>query len=243
MKPVHIKLMALMLASVATMAAMATTATSSANAQAPATPNPNAPVYVVGYIDVVVPMKAQAMALLKRARASCAKAAGNLRCEIVQRMEQQNEFVRLEIWKDQAAFKAHTAGGGAQFNEKLKPMLASPYDERIHTAMSALAPQAAPSGRIVYAITHIDVIPPSIGPALPLLSRMAEDGRKDTGNDRLEILRQLAPTTNHFTVVEIWTNKRQLEAHQSAPQTIRFREQIQPAIGAPYDERLYKVLD
>ena len=239
MKPIYIKLMALILAS----AAMAAMATNSANAQTPAVPNPGAPVYVIGYIDAVPSMKAQAMAFLKQARASCAKAAGNLRCEIVQRMEQQNEFARLEIWKDQAAFKAHAAGGGAQFNEKLKPLLASPYDERIHTAMSALAPQAAPGGRIVYAITHIDVIPPSIGPALPLLSRMAEDGRKDTGNGRLEILQQLAPTINHFTVVEIWSNKRQLEAHQAAPQTIRFREQLQPAIGAPYDERLYKILD
>jgi quinol monooxygenase YgiN len=233
------KLTALILAS----AAMVTAATPFANAQAPAVPNPNAPMYVVSYIDVLPSMKAQAMTFLKQTRANCAKATGNLRCEIVQRMEQQNEFARLEVWKDQAAFKAHAAGGGARFNEKLKPMLASPYDERILTAMSALAPQAAPGGRIVYAITHIDVIPPSIGPALPLLSKMADDGRKDTGNGRLEVLQQLAPAANHFTVVEIWSNKRQLEAHQASPQTIRFREQLQPAIGAPYDERLYKVLD
>ncbi len=237
------KLTALILAN-ATMAAMiVTTAIHSASAQTPATSNPNAPVYVVGYIDVLPSMKAQAMVFLKQARANCTKAAGNLRCEIVQRMEQQNEFARLEIWKDQAAFKAHAAGGGAQFSEKLKPMLASPYDERIHTAMSALAPQAPPGGRIVYAITHIDVIPPRIEPALPVLSKMADDGRKDAGNGRLEILQQFAPATNHFTVVEIWGNKRQLEAHQASPQAIKFREQLQPAIGAPYDERLYKILD
>jgi len=57
------------------------------------------------------------------------------------------------------------------------------------------------------------------------------------------VLQQLAPRTNHFTIVEIWTNKRQLEAHQALPRSIEYREKLQPNIGALYDERLYKVLD
>jgi len=238
------KSVAVMLAS----ALMTAAAMQSASAQAPAAPpapNPNAPVYVVSYIDAQNALKSQTMTLLKQFRTACAKEDGNQRCEIVQRMEQQNEFAIMEVWKDQAAFKAHAAGPGAQLRDKLKPLLGSPYDERIHTGFAVTAPQAAPSGRIVYAITHIDVIPVPqfFDKAPPLLNAAAADGRKDAGNGRLEILQQIERRTNHFTLIEIWSNKRQLEAHQSLARTIQFREQLQPLIGALYDERLYKILD
>lgn len=227
-------------------ALMTAAAVQSASAQAPAAPpapNPNAPVYVVSYIDAMASAKAQAMTLLKQFRTSCAKEDGNQRCEIVQRMEQQNEFATIEVWKDQAAYKAHAAGPGAQLRDKLKPLLGSPYDERTHTGFSITPPQGAPAGRIVYTIVHIDVIPPRLNDALPVLTAMAEASRKDAGNGRLEVLQQLAPRTNHFTIVEIWSNKRQLEAHQALPRSIDYREKLQPNIGALYDERLYKILD
>lgn len=219
-------------------------ATSMANAQAPAAaPDPNAPVYVVSYIDVAQASKSQAMNILKQFRAACAKADGNLRCEAAQRLEQQNEFVVLEIWKDQKSFQAHNKGPGAQFRDRLKPILASPYDERVHTALSVVPPQTAPSGRVIYAVTHIDIIPPLLAGAVALLKPMAEASRKDAGNSRFEVLQQLAPRTNHFTFVEIWSNKRQLETHQALPRTVQFRDKLQPLMGALYDERLYKVLD
>jgi quinol monooxygenase YgiN len=130
-------------------ALMSAAAVLTARARAPAPPaaDPAALVYVIGYIDVVTPAKAQAMTLLKQFRTACAREDGNQRCEIVQRMEQQNEFVTLEIWKDQAAFKAHAAGAGAQLRERLKTLLASPYDERVHTGFSVLPPRDAPGGR------------------------------------------------------------------------------------------------
>lgn len=228
-----------------TMLAASVMTPANAQAPAPAPPNPAAPVYVVGYIDVLAASKHQAMSLLNRFRNACAKESGNLRCEIAQRMEQQNEFAIMEVWKDQASFTAHAGGPGAQLRDRLKPMLASPYDERIHTGYAVAPPQPAPAGRIVYAITHIDIIPvpPILARGVPLLAPAAEAGRKDAGNGRLEVLQQLEPRTNHFTIVEVWSSRRTLEAHQAQPRTIQFREQLQPNIGALYDERLYKVLD
>jgi len=217
-----------------------------AAAQAPAPPpDPAAPVYVVSYIDVKRSAKAEAMMLLKQFRAACARERGNRRCEAAQRMEQQNQFVVLEIWKDRASFDAHAAGPGKQLRDRLKAMLQSPYDERVHTAYAVVPPQPAPEGRIVYAIAHIDIVPvPAIlDKAVPLLSPAAEAGRRERGNGRFEVLQQTERRSNHFTLVEIWSNRRTLEAHQMQPHTIRFREQLQPNIGALYDERLYKVLD
>jgi quinol monooxygenase YgiN len=224
--------------------ALLASAVSSARAQAPgAQPNPNAPVYVVSYIDITPAAKAQAMTLLKQFRTNCAREDGNQRCEAVQRMEQQNEFAVLQVWKDQKSFQTHSNGSGNQLRERLKPLQSSPYDQRVHTGLAVLPPQPAPAGRVVYAITHIDVVPPRLNDAVPLLTQMADASRKDQGNGRLEVLQQLAPRNNHFTLVEIWGNKRMLEAHQVLPRMIQYREQIFPMIGAPYDERLYKVLD
>jgi len=203
----------------------------------------NAPVYVVGYISVAQASKPQAMNLLKQFRAACAKESGNLRCETVQRMEQQNEFAVLEIWKDAKSLQAHHAGPGAQLARRLKPMLTSPYDERAHTALAAPAPHPPPTGRVVYAVTHVDIAPAGLSEATALFKLMADASRKDAGNGRFEVLQQTAPLSNQFTFVEIWSNKRLLENHQALPRTVQFREKLQPLMGTLYDERLFKVLD
>jgi len=205
-------------------------------------PEAAATVYMVSYIDVLIAAKAQTMALLRQFRAGCAREPGNLRCEAVQRMEQQNEFALLEAWKDEAAYRKHAAGSGAQLRERLKPWQQSPIDERVLAGVSVLPPQPAPPGRVVYALTHIDLVPPQADATLPALIRLAEESRRDQGNGRYEVLRESA-RANHVTLIEIWSNRRLLEAHQAQPHTIRARDKLQAALGSPYDERLYKVLD
>jgi len=207
-------------------------------------PNPDAPVYVVTYLDILPPAKNAAIALLKQVRDACRKEDGNVRCEFVQRMERQNQFALLEVWQNQKAYAAHgSAPATVQWRDKLKPSLNSPIDERVHTAFSVQPPQLPPSGRIVYVVTHVDAIPPRAGDAATALTNMAEAGRRDPGAGRLEVLQQLAPKTDHFTLIEIWTNRKVLEAHQMTPGYIQYRDALQPALGALYDERLFKLPD
>jgi quinol monooxygenase YgiN len=216
-----------------------------AGAQAPATqpPDPDAPIYVVRYVDVLPSMKKAATVVLKQLRESCRNETGNLRCEVAERLEQPNQFVALEIWKDQKAFDAHgTNTTATAAYDKLKPMLESPYDVRIHRGLSVVPPQSPPSGRITYVVTHVDVIPPRAADAVTLLSKMAEASRNDAGNGRLEVLQQLN-RPNHFSVVEIWSNRKIFESHAATPAIIAFRNELQPMAGALYDQRLYKVPD
>jgi quinol monooxygenase YgiN len=216
-----------------------------AGAQAPATetPNPDAPIYVVRYIDVLPSMKKGANTALKQLREACRTDPGNLRCEILERLEQPNQFVVLEIWKDQKAFDAHGANAAATAaHDKIKPMLESPYDVRVHRGLSVAPPQSPPSGRITYAVTHVDVIPPRAADAVTLLTKMAEMSRNDPSNGRLEVLQQL-DRPNHFSVVEIWPNRQVFENHAASPAIIAFRNELQPMAGALYDQRLYKVPD
>jgi quinol monooxygenase YgiN len=216
-----------------------------AGAQVPATepPNPDTPIYVVRYIDVLPSMKKAANASLKQVREACRTDPGNLRCEIVERLEQPNQFVVLEIWKDQKAFDARgTNATATAAHDKIKPMLESPYDARIHRGLAVAPPQSPPSGRITYVVTHVDVIPSRAADAVALLTKMAETSRNDPGNGRLEVLQQLN-RPNHFSVVEIWPNRKIFENHAASPPIIAFRNDLQPMTGALYDQRLYKVLD
>jgi quinol monooxygenase YgiN len=216
-----------------------------AGAQAPATetPNADAPIYVVRYIDVLPPMKKAANTALKQVREACRTDPGNVRCEIAERLEQPNQFVVLEIWKDQKALDAHgTNPTATAAHDKLKPTLESPYDVRIHRGLSVAPPQPPPGGRITYVVTHVDVIPPRAADAVTLLTKMAEASRSDPGNGRLEVLQQLN-RPNHFSVVEIWPNRKVFENHAASPAIIAFRNELQPMAGALYDQRLYKVPD
>ena len=221
------------------------TGISHARAQAPAASNidPNAPVYVVGYIDVLPSMKNAAISAFKQFRDSCRKEDGNLRCEVIQRLEQPNQFATLQIWKDKAAFDAHAANPAAlAFREKLRPMLESPYDERVHGGPSVVPPQLAPAGRVTYVVTHVDVVPRFTSDAVALLTQFAEASRKEASNNRFEILQQDG-RPNHFSVVEVWPNRKVFETRATTPTAVQFRNQLQPMLGALYDQRLYKVLD
>ena len=205
--------------------------------------DPNAPVYVVGYIDVMPSLKNAAISAFKQFRDGCRKEEGNLRCEVVQRLEQPNQFVTLQIWKDRKSFDAHAGNPAATaLRDKLRPMLESPYDERVHLGLSVAPPQPTPLGRPTYVVTHVDVIPPRAGDAVALLGQIADAGRKEAANNRFEVLQQ-TNRNNHFSIVELWPNRKVFEARAATPGVIQFRNQLQPMIGALYDQRLYKILD
>lgn len=94
------------------------------------------------------------------------------------------------------------------------------------------------SGEVVV-VTHIDVIPDFVDQAEPLLKLFVTDSRNDPGVKSFTLI-TWDPTTNHFQLVEVFRNMRAFNAHVSADHTVRFRYDIQPFIGAPYDERLYR---
>jgi quinol monooxygenase YgiN len=91
----------------------------------------------------------------------------------------------------------------------------------------------------VVVITHIDIIPDFVNQAEPLLKQFVTDSRNDPGVSYFTLI-TWDPTTNHFQLIEVFQNMRAFNAHVSADHTVQFRHDIQPFIGAPYDERLYQ---
>jgi quinol monooxygenase YgiN len=214
-------------------------------AQAPAAPPPvpDGPRYIVTYLEVKQTDHANAVALVRTFRDATRKEPGNLRAEALQRIGQPYQFVLLESWSDPGAAETHSkASATAQFRDKIKAIQNAPIDERAHFPLS-VGPVAAKGGggAAVAVVTHVDVIPPQRENGTAITKQLAEEGRKDGGNLRFEAVTQVN-RQNHFTVIELWRDRKAADAHSMAAHTRAFREKLGPASGALYDERFYSVL-
>ena len=208
-----------------------------------AAPADDATVYTATYVEVVPPSTAHGTALLRQYREASRKERGNLRIEVLQRIDRPNQFTVLAAWKDPEAFEAHAAAAAApDLRAKLAPLLASPNDERLHHGLAVGAAPSASAAGPIYAVTHVDVIPPRKEDGVALLRQLAADSGNDAGNVRFDVLQQ-TNRPNHFTVVEAWKDRNAFDAHGMAAHSRQFRDRLAPMSGALYDERLYVVLD
>jgi len=200
------------------------------------------PRYIVTYVDVAPASEAQALTLLKGYRDASRREDGNVRAEILQQSGRRGVFVVVEEWRDDGAWKAHRgAAHVTQFHDTLTPIRTSAYDERVHTTFAVGAASSAP-GDAVYVVTHVDVVPNGLPKAREFLHGQVEQTRKDNGNVRFNVLQ--GARMNHFTVLEAWRDERAREAHVAATHTRAYREGLRETAvdGAPYDERLYRLV-
>jgi quinol monooxygenase YgiN len=112
------------------------------------------------------------------------------------------------------------------------------------TAVSANHAQAR-SPQPVTVITYIDAIPDVFvkeneEKARALLQQMNAETQKDPGLISFTILRE-TQRPNHFTILEMWKSAAAFSAHLSAPHTRKFRDDLQPLIGSPYDTLVTRV--
>jgi quinol monooxygenase YgiN len=158
------------------------------------------------------------------------------RTEIIalQEIHRRNRFVVIESWKDEAAFQAHK-------RPDVRAIQNCPNDQRVHTSFAVGAPQP-PSARVLYLVTHVDVPPPRREETEILLKGIAEQSPSHQGNLRYDVFQQHAPRTNHFTVVECWADENAFAAHETQTDTLQYRDALGPMLGAPYDDRLYRLI-
>jgi quinol monooxygenase YgiN len=94
----------------------------------------------------------------------------------------------------------------------------------------------------IYAVTHVDILPPDAAAGTKLLQQYIADSRKDKGAVRIEAYAQIG-RTNHLTLIEVWETQEAFDAHVGAEHTRKFRQQLDPMLGSPYDERLHQLLE
>jgi quinol monooxygenase YgiN len=96
---------------------------------------------------------------------------------------------------------------------------------------------AGAQGSPVYAVTYVDIMPNSVAAGLSLLKHYREEGRKDDGNLRFDVLQEIA-RPNRLAIVEAWRDKAALDAHAKSDGTVQFRDKLKAIENAPYDERI-----
>ncbi len=93
----------------------------------------------------------------------------------------------------------------------------------------------------VVTVIHIDAMPQFTESAATLLFGFRNDSLREAGSKQFEVLQEI-DHPNHFTLVEAWRSEKDYEAHNITVQTRHFREQLQPMLGSPFDERIHREL-
>ena len=110
----------------------------------------------------------------------------------------------------------------------------------VFLASFAIAGQTAPDTSL-YAVSYVDVIPASRGPAVAALKQYRDASRKDDGFVRLELFEQVG-RPGHFALFETWRDPKALDAHGMAAHTNQLLSTLQPIRSSGYDQRLYKTV-
>ncbi len=104
-----------------------------------------------------------------------------------------------------------------------------------------LIPMLLAAQQPVYVVTHVDLMPTRVPSGVAALKQFATETTKEKGCVRFEVLQQDG-RPNHLTLVGIWKDRKDFDAHDSAPYTKAFRDKMQPLIGSPWDERLHQLV-
>lgn len=198
------------------------------------------PAFAVSYIEVTPASTERAVELL-RAQAEASRAAtGNLRYQILQRIDRPYHFAILDAWESQAARERNAAAAHTQeFRSALEPLLYSPFDERPSNAI--MGTSATGGDGQVYVVTHVDFIPPALEEGLALVEAFVTASRRAQGAIDIGVIAQ-NNRRNHLTQFETWSSEDARLANAASAHGLTYRSGIHPRMGALYDERLYRPL-
>jgi len=209
----------------------------------PAVPADVSPLYVVSYVEARPSARDEAAGLLRSYRDASRTTAGNLRSVVVRSVVRPGQFVVAAAWKDKAAWDIHMAAAGTkEFRDKLNTLRNAPADDRFHNSLSVGPMDVPQNSGAVYAVTHVDVIPPQRENAVAALKVLGDASRGADGNLRYEVVQQ-TNRPNHFTVFEMWRSREVFDANGMSAHQREFRDKLAGMAGALYDERLYEILN
>ena len=208
----------------------------------PAGAQPDPEQFVVIYVEFKPADTKAGEQMLDELASHALASAGVIRFDVLQQVDRRNFFALFEIWSSAQTFAAFESSLATQdIFTRLTPLLEAPLDERDGNLLKGTVnPRSRHAvSRQIFVITHVDVDPQFVGQALPVLDTFVSDSASDSGVQTFALLSQ-SPTPNHFQLIEVFANRQAFDAHVSAQHTVDFRDDLQPFIGAPYDERLYQ---
>jgi quinol monooxygenase YgiN len=208
----------------------------------PAGAQPDQLQYVVTYVEFKPADTTAGRRLLDDLASQGRASVGVIRFDVLQQVDRRNFFALFEIWSSAQTFAAFKSASATQaILTQLAPLLAAPLDERDGNLLAGTVNRrrSHAESRQIFVITHVDIDPQFVDQALPVLDAFVSDSASDPGVQTFALLSQ-SPTANHFQLIEVFASHQAFDAHASAQHTLDFRNDLQPFIGAPYDERLYQ---
>jgi quinol monooxygenase YgiN len=217
-------------------------AASSVAAQTPAPSPPLVATDRVAYFEAAPSEVNRTMTVLKAYRQATQKATGVARVQVLQQIGRPNFFAIAEKWSDGGSLQAHlTSTDNKKLRDELQSLLISPFDERLLTPVTAQPANRAAPDQAIYVLTHADAA--ARREEIPgMLQELATAARRENGNVLFDATVQ-PNRTNHFTLIEVWSDQKSYEAHEIAATTKQFRSAFGAVSGALYDERIYKSIN
>jgi quinol monooxygenase YgiN len=213
-----------------------------ASAQTPATAQPLPATARVVYFEVAPSDVGRTVGLLKTYRQAVQKAPGIAHIAALQQIGRPNFFAIQDTWKDAGSLQTHLASAEAKkFRDDLQSALISPFDERPLAPITVQPANGVASDQAIYVLTHADAA--AKREEIPrMLQELATAARRESGNVLFDATVQ-PNRTNHFTLIEVWSDQKTYEAHEIAANTKKFRSAFGAVSGALYDERIYKAVN
>jgi quinol monooxygenase YgiN len=214
-----------------------------ATAQQNAVPVIDGPTYLFNYVEVAPSTASQGLNALRDYRDASRKEPGAIQIDLYQEKGQTQRFVVEEIWQNRTMAREHSEGeASTALLRTLKPIELGPPDVRVHQIHMATPPKA-PNPTDTILITHVDVAGNNTNNLIKQLDALWDASRNENGMERYEILDEVPLHSNHFRILEEWTNPAAWEAHDRAPPSQAYRDAILKMLGTPYDQRFYTVVN
>jgi len=201
--------------------------------------------FVVVYVEFKPADTRAGSEVLEELAALAEDSSGVIRFDVLQQTDRPNFFALFEIWTNAQTFADFQNSSATQaILTQLTPLLEAPLDQRPGNLLTGTVNPRSQHARArqIFVITHVDVDPQFVGQARPLLDTFVNDSLNDHEVQTFALLSQ-TPTANHFQLIETFANLRAFEDHLSAQHTVDLRTNIDPLLGAPYDERLYQFVN
>jgi len=203
-------------------------------------PTTDSTFYWVAYIEVKPSGRAAAIQALKQYKDALRINTASLRTELFEQVDRPGHLLLVETWQNQPAFDSGTPAPRKRLTDAIDPIRTSGWDQRPYKTLSVASGRAEVTGRSIFVISHVDVTPdPKIA---GMLKDLAEKSRFEEGNARFDVLAHTM-RSNHFEVIETWQSQKALENHAASAHTRQYRDDIQPALGSPLDERIYRAIE
>lgn len=94
----------------------------------------------------------------------------------------------------------------------------------------------------IHVATYVEVLSASVKDGVALLAQYRDGARKEAGNMRTEIAREIG-RPNRYVLLEVWKDQAAFDAHGKAATTVAFRDKLKAMHAGPYDERIHNAFN